>query len=405
MTRLSTATAILALGTTAAWAHGDHGHGHDHGHDHGSMHLRIFVADAAAPRLSAFDADEDAVYTLDLAAPARIFAGNESGVVYAFLRAANRIALVASGLEDEDHGDHGHLRLVAPALTGWALEGDTPAHFNKGFGHVAAFFDGTGTAMIWEEHDLAHGRTAPELVFETGVPHHGLVLPLQGGHLAVGIPVAGERLPVAVALLAHDGDEELRVDCPGTHGSARSGRFAVFGCTDGVAVIDMEAETGRHIAYPSGLGDGAVRNLRGSDAVQALLADFGPQALVIIDPGAEDGDFVRIDLAGQRIAFELSADGLRGYALLADGSLARLNALTGATMGSLPGVSSAYRMERGEVRPMMALAGDLLAVTDPASGTVTLVDLDHFEVTRRVDVGGQPQSVALLAVPEDEHDH
>ena len=409
MTRLNATVATLAL--CAAWGapalangHG-HGHGHDHHHGHGDMHVRVFVADAQAPRLTVFDADADTLHTLDLPAAARVFAGDDAAVVYAFMGAANSIGLIASGLEEEDHGDHAHLNLVAPSLMEVAIEGDTPVHFNSGFGHVAAFFDGSGTAMLWDGHDLAHGHMEPELVIETGIPHHGLALPALDGHLVVGIPAEGERLPVAVGLFDHDGDEELRVACPGTHGSARSGRFAVFGCTDGIAVIDMAAGTGRHIPYPAAMGEGTVRNLRGSDAVQAVLADFGPTAMAIIDPGAEDGDFVRIDLPGPRMAFALSEDGMHGFVLLADGSLHRFSALTGAMQASLAEVSSAYGMERGVVRPMMALAADMLAVTDPASGVVTLVDLDEFEVARRVVVGGMPQSLALVAVPEDEHDH
>ena len=61
-------------------------------------------------------------------------------------------------------------------------------------------------------------------------------------------------------------------------------------------------------------------------------------------------------------------------------------------------------MERGVVRPMIAVAGDRVAVSDPAAGQVVLVDAETLEVIDRLDIGGQPRSLLLLAA-EVEHEH
>ena len=82
----------------------------------------------------------------------------------------------------------------------------------------------------------------------------------------------------------------------------------------------------------------------------------------------------------------------------------RFSALTGQMLGEMAGVTEAYSMERGVVRPMMAVAGDRVAVSDPASGQVVMLDAETLEVVDRLDVGGQPRPILLLAA-EAEHDH
>ena len=61
-------------------------------------------------------------------------------------------------------------------------------------------------------------------------------------------------------------------------------------------------------------------------------------------------------------------------------------------------------MERGVVRPMLSGAGDRLAVSDPAAGQVVRVAAGTLESATRLELGGMPQSLLLLAA-EGEHDH
>ena len=90
--------------------------------------------------------------------------------------------------------------------------------------------------------------------------------------------------------------------------------------------------------------------------------------------------------------------------MLSDGRLVRFSALTGRILGETPGVTGAYSMERGVIRPMMAVAGPRVSVSDPAAGQVVMVDADTLEIVERLDLGGQPQSLLLLTT-EAEHAH
>ena len=104
------------------------------------------------------------------------------------------------------------------------------------------------------------------------------------------------------------------------------------------------------------------------------------------------------------MAFALDDAGNVGFAMLADGRMVRFSALTGQILGEAPGVTDAYAMERGIVRPMMAVAGDRVAVSDPATGQVVMLDAETLEIVDRIDVGGQPRSLLLLAAEAD-HAH
>lgn len=385
-------TSLLALGL-ALPAMANH-------QDRGDL-LRLLVADAEAPVLGVHDwqfgSDPTLVDRLDLIAAGRVHLAPSGATAVVHERHGDRISLIDTGLILEDHGDHAHAWLGPVSVLPLTLEGAEPVHFNRGAGLVASFFDGSGEFAVWREADLRAGNDAPVLRQETGAAHHGLAMPGPAG-VFVGVPADGERLPQAIALLDMGGAELARLDCPGAHGAGISGPVAAFGCTDGVALIDSSATPPavRHMAYPTELGEGAVRNLRGAITYRAFLGDFGPQAMVLIDPAEADGGFTRIDLPASRMAFTTNPAGDTGFALLEDGRLVRLNTMLGTITAELHGVTAGYSMERGVIRPMLALDGDWLAVSDPARGSVAVVDLAHWEVAKRIETGGIPQSIALI---------
>lgn len=89
---------------------------------------------------------------------------------------------------------------------------------------------------------------------------------------------------------------------------------------------------------------------------------------MIFDPSSETGDFAFAEFPAPRMAWALDETGMEGFAMLADGRLVRFSALTGRILGEAAGVTGAYSMERGVIRPMMAVAGHRVAVSDPAIG-------------------------------------
>ncbi|MGP1355672.1 YncE family protein, partial [Roseicyclus sp.] len=190
-------------------------------------------------------------------------------------------------------------------------------------------------------------------------------------------------------------------------GEGRAGGFVPFGCEDGVAVFDTSVTppAGRFVPYPAEVpAEGMIRQLLSPRDTMALVGNWGAAHMAIVDPSSETGDFVFAELPAPRMAWTLDETGMEGFAMLSDGRLVRFSALTGRILGEAAGVTGAYSMERGVVRPMMAFGGQRIAVSDPAAGSVAMVDADTLEVVERIAVGGAPQSLLLLAA-EAEHDH
>jgi len=389
MKRLLTLTTALTL----AWpAFAD---------DHDARY-RLIVADAEAARVTVADLGHAETMVFEMASPARLYLGPDGRHAWALQRDAGQVQLIDTGLIEEDHGDHSAMILEAAALLPAAAAGEVPVHFNMGGDRVAIFWDGTGAATV----HAASGDLAALVTLETGAPHHGVAVPV-GDMTIVTVAPEGEGLPDALAVVGADGAELSRVDCLNLHGEGKAGGFIAFGCEDGVAIFDTSTTppTGRFVAYPGEVpAEGMVRTLLSPRDAMALVGNWGPTHMAIFDPSSESGDFAFAELPAPRMAWALDETGMEAFAILADGRLVRLSALTGRILGEAEGVTAAYSMERGVVRPMMAVAGDRVAVSDPAAGQVVLIDPETLEVVERLQIGGQPQSLLILAA-EAEHDH
>ena len=368
---------------------------------------RLIVADAGAAQIHVIDADGDTAPTsVDVASPARLYLGPDGRHAWAVSRDAGQVQLLDTGVIEEDHGDHAATVLQAPALLPATATGERPVHFNKDAARVAVFWDGSGAATLHDAAAAAAGDLAPIMTIETGAPHHGVAVPVGAFTIATVAP-EGEGLPDVLAVLGPDGTEISRVDCPNLHGEGKTGGYVAVGCEDGVAIFDtsLTPPAGRFVAYPEEVpAEGMIRQLLGPRDTMALVGNWGATHMAIFDPSSETGDFVFAEFPSARMAWALDETGMEGFAMLADGRLVRFSALTGRILGEAEGVTGPYSMERGVVRPMMAVAGHRVAVSDPAAGQVVMVDADTLEIVDRVDLGGQPQSLLLLAA-EAEHAH
>ncbi len=367
---------------------------------------RLLVADAEAGEMHVIDIEEGeaaAPVSFELASAGRLNLGPGGRYVWIVQRDAGVVQLLDSGVIEEDHGDHSALVLQTPALMPATAEGERPTHFNMGGDRVAVFWDGTGLATLHEASAAASGDLTPMKTLDTGGEHHGVAVPV-GETVISSVAPTEEGLPDALAVFGADGAELSRVTCLNLHGEGKAGSFIAFGCEDGVAIFDTAQTplTGRFVAYPADAPEGGMlRTLLSPRDTLAIVGNVGADALAIFDPSAEDGDFFFTSLPAPRMAFALDESGMEGFAILADGRLVRFSALTGSLQGEVMGVTQAYSMERGVTRPMMAVAGDRIAVSDPAAGQVVLLDRETLEVVARLDAGEAPRSVLLFAAEID----
>jgi len=402
---LAIAMVLCGMSGATSDAHGPAGEHRPHAAGTAQA-FRLVVADAKAAALKIFDLENGQLLAaLPLASPARLHAGASGRYAYAVQPEADEVAVIDSGIELGSHGDHADIKISAPALLSSRLRGVRPSHLTHDNVRVAVFFDGDGTAQIFNEQDFVAGRMERIQRAETGVKHHGVAVPV-ARRLAVTIPPTGEGLPDVIELRSEDTPKPHRIECPSLHGEAATSRFVVFGCADGVAIFEMARNgvVSRQLPYPASLPPGRmIRRMTGASGFTFVAGDFGLDGMVIVDPSAADGDFQFIALPARRMDFNLHPEsGDRLFVLIEDGTLLGINPLTGTTEAQTR-VTERYAMDQSTVRPRIASIGPYVVVSDPRTGEVAILDATTLAARRRIKVEGIPSD--LLAIGGDGVSH
>jgi zinc transport system substrate-binding protein len=362
---------------------------------------RLFVSDHAAPIVSAIDALEgDVLATLELKGPASLYASQTGEAVYAVQGDAGTVSVISTGIAFDDHGGHADLELGAIGLSPAAIMGDDPVHQVEHDGHWATFFDGEGLARIYKQKDVLAGNAANREVV-AGAPHHGVVVPL-GEHDLVSVPNPDDpaELPIGIKVLDHAGAQVGEVaSCPDLHGEATSGNMVALACATGLLLIEHGegAPSVTHLPYPQSLPDSKATTLLGGRGLQYFLGNFGSDAIVLIDPTAEE-PFRHIELPVRRVHFAIDPVRARfAYVLTEDGKLHQIDVLEGKIAQSVS-VTGPYSMDGSwaDARPRLAVAGDDIFVTDPLAGVIHKVDVENFAETDTVELGGVPFNIVAV---------
>lgn len=362
---------------------------------------RLFIGDHADGLVRAVNlADGTEVGTFEIDQTPALTRSTSGRTIFAVQGDAGKVAVIETGIAFEDHGDHQDINVTDAQLLATVIEGARPAHVVEGSGKVAVFDDGTGDVVLFSESDVIDGSLDP-LTLSPGGAHHGLAAPM-GDFLVVSVPHVDPDQPrIGLRVIDMDGAEIGDVvECPGVHGQAQSVRVFAFGCRDGVVLATpgsgATAPTLEHIPTDD-LGEGNVSTLKGGTAMQFFLGNFGPAAVVIIEPGSEN-PFRRVDLPTRRVDFALDPVlAQNAYILTEDGQLHLLNILSGEITQSLQ-VTEPYSMDGHwrEPRPRLAVAGEHIAITDPLQGLVRLVSTGTFEKERTIAVEGVPYTIVAV---------
>jgi hypothetical protein len=382
--------ALLLLAAMPAWAASE-------------TATRLVVADHSASTVTVLAEDGAALLRLETGEPVRLHHGAHHGQVTLRAPNAGQVRFLETGLHGEGHGDHADITIAPPSLLGATLTGARPFHIIGGDGRVAIFFDGDGTAAILR----AGAESEPPAILRTSHAHHGAAVPYAGPAAPMvalsDVTGAGER--PSIVTLRNDTGEVLarRDDCPRLHGESRTGPLIAFGCADGVLLLDTRSGAFSKIANPGGAGDRMVRNLEGGQDWRLLLGDFGPEAMVVVDP---DATAMRvIPLPARRLHFALDAERAdTGFAITEDGMLHAFNTLDGTPRASVQ-ATGRYSLEGGSAvaRPRLSAGGGIVAVTDPAAGRVVVFDARTLEQRRVLAPGGAPFDIRVVSVTGERH--
>jgi ABC-type Zn uptake system ZnuABC Zn-binding protein ZnuA len=384
----------------------------------GSKATRVSVTDAITPlavgateRLLVADFETNPVILVDIGtgkatasydskAPAYVYASPSGRYGMVIQTNANLITAVDSGILIEDHGDHLHTYKNPAKLTSFTMDGATPIHYVAHDGQIAIFNDGNGQATILTERNIL-SKDAPVITLKSARGHHGVAVPM-GNKVLLSLPNTdpNDALPIGVEVRDLSGNVlDTFALCPGLHGEATSGVYVVFGCADGVMVVEKSGDSfkAKKIVTPAGTpGDVRVGTVIAHKAQPYLIGNFGAQGLVRIDPA--EGKLTPITLPMRYSGFTLDKEtGKTLYTVTTDGKLHAIDPLTGKILTSIDAVTP-FVFKNKVPRPGLTATQQSLYITDPATGEVVEVNVKDMKVTRKFDVGGKPVRLAAIGI-------
>ncbi|EJN04540.1 zinc metallochaperone AztD [Phyllobacterium sp. YR531] len=376
----------------------------------GKATWRLFVADQAAPIVRALDAKSgNLLETFKLNAPAGLSRSDSGRLVFANERDAGQFSVISSGISIDDHGDHGDLKVEKPVLLNSKFTGKKPSHFVDHHGQIALFFDGDGVVKIVKESKVLVEKAEVREV-KVASPHHGVAVAF-GDNVLVSEPHPTdpvEELPIGVRIAGADNAVAGELyNCPDLHGEAASGSIVAIACKSGLLLVKSENDGLQieHLDYSKSLPDGKSTTLVGGKGLQYFLGNYGPQAVVLIDPASEDA-FRLIELPARRVHFAVDSVRPRfAYVFTEDGQLHQLDVVTGKIEKSLK-LTEPYSMDGhwNLPRPRIAVAGDDIIVSDPLKSRLQVIDAASFEKARDISVEGTPYNVVAIGGSGEVHE-
>ncbi|MBT1155020.1 metallochaperone AztD [Aminobacter anthyllidis] len=366
---------------------------------------RLFVSDYGAPIVHALDMETGKkIETFNVKAPTSLYRSDSGRTVFAVQGKGDTISVLSSGISFGDHGDHGDIKVEAPRLLDVSFEGKKPSHFVDHDGDIALFFDGEGKTRVSREADILEGKPAIREV-ATAAPHHGVAVAL-GEQVLVSEPNFDkpDELPVGIRVVDRAGATVGDVHaCPDLHGEASSGNLVAIACAEGLLVTSGDGKI-ELLPYDRALPEGKSTTLVGGRGLQYFLGNYGPSAVVLIDPKSEDA-FRLIDLPTRRVHF--TVDPVRAkfaYVFTEDGQLHRIDVVAGKIDASLK-LTDPYSMDGhwSDPRPRIAVAGSRIVVSDPLKSVLHVVDAESFKQGDDIALEGKPFNLVAVGGSGETH--
>jgi hypothetical protein len=364
---------------------------------------RLFVADQAEPIVTVLDLDSDARWQFQVNGPAKLYPTPSGHAVVAVQSDHDTVSFFKSGIDLEQHGDHGDIAVTDPAQVDAILEGPRPFHVVTHHDTVAINFDKGGYVTFHDETDLVEGSIKGD-TFSQNRAHHGFAVPMGDlvvSSVASSAPTEGDAAPPRVGIQPYTKDGKSIGEmqpCTDLHGEAFSGRYLLAGCKEGVVAVE-EGPSPRFtmLPYPEDFPEEHTGTLLGARGIQMFLGNYGAQAVVIIDPTTAPY-FELVELPFRRVDFVL--DPIRpqhAFILTEDGTLHRLNMLR-AEIEASARVTEPYSMDGHwrDPRPRLAMADDQVVVTDPRQSLVRVVSAATLAEETTVPVEGLPYNIIAI---------
>ncbi|MEE2733139.1 MAG: hypothetical protein VYA55_20130 [Pseudomonadota bacterium] len=345
----------------------------------GSDHRHTDTEVESAGRLVLYDQDNAALKVLDLSsgrvldshpitgeAP-RLYASPGQRFAVILQRTEGLVSFLDSGLYVEDHGDHMHEYAEDPSMLNFSLNGSRPTHYTVHADHAAIFNDAqaglASSVMLLSEAGISAGQMDAELGLTNNM--HG-VAKLVGDRLFVTYrdpSIIDTTLPAAVERYQYAGgvfsfEQRYEEPCPGLHGSAATDRYVVFGCSDGVLMMDLTQP-----GYPASklgnpaslLPDARIGSVYSHHDVNEFVGVAGSQFYVMDMTNAADPyQELVLPVGVSRVSQGFNATGTAFYILGDDGNLYLYDVQSDWT--AAPAVAVTEAVTTDVINPVVAVA-------------------------------------------------
>lgn len=332
---------------------------------------------------------------------------NRYGVVVH--RADNKVSFIDGGLWQEDHGDHDHDYQQTPKLLSFQLQGPAPTHYEAHQTQAAIFFDGAtnpaqaSQVQLISDDSISKSQVSGQLNLARNM--HGTAEP-RGQHLLVTYrpASASNTLPTQVEWYQRNGSsyslvEKFAEQCPGLHGSYSNKDYSMFGCTDGVLVVEQKADKmiASKIVNPPAMA-GRIGTITGHKNLNSMIG-FAGQDMYLLDPTAKTMTLVnwRDNSQVTRVAFSMSGKGDYFGLLDNTGRLTVLNVQAGF---GLQGRTALLTSLSSTNPPVIAanLQNNDIFVTDTANQQIFKVDLSNLN-TSTIKLNFTPAKMHWVGIP------
>lgn len=307
--------------------------------------------------------------------------------------AAGVVNFIDSGVEWQSHGDHGHIHLQEPGLLGLQLSGTKPGHFTKNGDQTVIFFDGQegvpAQVRTLTETSISTGATLAE--YTDNIHQHGAAQ-AWGDYLISTVRDGGitpaTTLPSMVKVSEREGDHfrEVKVfdgaeyACPGLHGSAQNIGYIIFGCNDGLLLLEQQS------------GQFHAHKIPHSTRISSLYShpnviDFvgtgrnsndEPVSLFAVNPAT--GAVVAIPYDRTPRAYGFAEDGELFLILDTDGGLTALDTYSWKVAKARLQVTAAAELAGQVTRLTVSANGEKVYVADVGTKKILAVDVHKWAV-------------------------
>lgn len=393
----------------------------DHVHEEIDSTGRLATYDADAGALKVFEVDDgELLETIPLAGSApRLSHSPDYRYAVVIQRDDDLVSFMDSGLYVEDHGDHMHEYAEAPTMLSLTLNDRRPTHYSLSDGAGVVFFDGedgvaSSRVTAVSESSLMGESALASLDRENNM--HG-VAKLIGDQLFVtrrDPSITDTTLPAEVERYSFDGDSfsfETRYadQCPRLHGAGANDHALVFGCSDGVLVIDLADPTypASKLGNPASIAvDGRIGTVAAHHDVEELVGIAGDQ-LFVIDVENSSAPYQELDIGSgvDRVAQGFDAHGEVFYVLGDDGDLRLFHPADDWALAHT--ISVTGPLGDGTETPAItaSAASDFLYVLDPNTNTLSEIHTVDGEVESTEDLGFNASGLVWLGLADDDHSH